>query len=137
MSAPGCRREHKQAQVLLCLKDLPRLLTEVRRDDHLQEDRGESIRSRLVNRSIDRDDAAERGNRIGGESGLKCSNGSFTDRKAARNSVLDYDACRLRQALDRSDCRVRVEEVVVRESLALELLRAEYAVGALDALGRM
>ena len=89
--------------------------------EHLEELRRDRLQRRRVDRSVERDDAAEGAGGVGGERetvGIERRRG---DGDAARIGVLDDDAGRLGEGLHALPRRVGVADVVVRELLALQL----------------
>ena len=98
----------------------------VRRDDDLGENLGDGARRLGVERAVERDDAAERRDRIAGERLAIGVEQVFAFGDAARIGVLDDGAGRRARRIELGDAfvgRVGVVDVVVGELLALRLPR--------------
>ena len=124
----GQRAGPQQADVLLpLLEGVEGVRLVVRGDDALDEplrlrvhDGGRGVG---IDRPVEREDAAERGQRVavpGGAEGVGELGGR---RRPARVVVLDDDARRPGELADEVQRRVEVEDVVVTQFLAVQLLR--------------
>ena len=115
----------QQADVRLLREELDRLLREVvgrhDLDEVLQDERGE----RAVHAAADRDDAAERRERVARERAAEGLGDGVADGRAARVVVLDDDGGRAVEVARERDGGVEVEQVVEGELLALEHLEAD------------
>ncbi len=120
-----------EAEVRLRGEDLPGGRPERRRDDHLEEQAREAVGGRVVDLVGERHDAAERRDRVARERRLPRLDERRAFRGAARVHVLHDHAGRAVEGAGDRGCRRRVEDVVVRERLALERRGAgrERAVG--------
>ena len=107
-------------QVRLRGEDLPGGRPERRRDDHLEEDAREAVGGRIVDLVGERHHPAERRDRVAGECRLPRPDERRAFRSSARVHVLhDHAGRAVEGAGDRRGGR-GVEDVVVRERLALE-----------------
>ncbi len=124
----------QQAQVLLFRKHGLCGLVGIGRDDHLGEDLGDLGGGGAVERAVERDDAAERADRIAGQRLVPRIGAGIRRGDAARVRVLDDDDRRPVELGHELIGRVGVVEIVVGKLLALHLrcrgdARAVRAVG--------
>ena len=120
----------QQPQILLGADDRYGLRRCLRRDDDFGENLGNRTRRIGVERAVERDDAAERRDRIAGQRLAISVEQAFALRHAARIGVLDdRTRCRARRIEfgDAFVSRVGVVDVVVGELLALGLPRGRDA----------
>ena len=97
-----------------------------RRDDHFGENLGDGARGFRIERPVERDNAAEGGDRIAGERLAVGVDEAVAFGDAARIGVLDDGASRGARRIELGDAfvgRVGVVDVVVGELLALRLAR--------------
>ena len=124
-ASPADSPASEQAQVLLRRQQRERFGREGRRDHALEEGLGQLARQLLVDRTVDRHDAAERRHRVGvARAAVRRRRRPPGDRDAARVVVLDDRHRRRRELGDDAHRRVEIEQVVVRQLLALQHLGA-------------
>ena len=113
-------RVDDEPEVRLRREDLAGPGVEAGRDDDLEEDRGEALGDRAIHLARQRHDPAERGDRVAGQRGLPRGEERRALGGAARIGVLDDDAGRAAELARDGGGRGGVEDVVVRQRLALE-----------------
>ena len=116
----------EQPQVFLRAHDGDRVFARRRRDDHFGENLGDGARGLRIERPVERDDAAEGGNRIAGQRLAVGIDQTVAFRHAAGIGVLDDGAGCGARRIEFGDAfvgRVGVVDVVVGELLALRLAR--------------
>ncbi len=96
----------------LALEDLQRVVVVARREQHLDELLGQPLGGRPVDRAVERDDAAERAQRVRAERAVVGLQGAVAERRAARVVVLDDDARGIAEVRDDLAHGVEVQEVV-------------------------
>ncbi|ABA48884.1 hypothetical protein BURPS1710b_3404 [Burkholderia pseudomallei 1710b] len=115
------QRDFEQAHVLLGHEHLLGRVRERRRDQHFDELLRDRLGRGLVDFAVERDNAAERGGRIGLERLRVRFARVRAHRDAARIRVLDDHARRRVERLHAFPRGVRIGDVVVRQFLALQL----------------
>ena len=113
----------EEAHVLLALEDLDRAVLVRRRDHHLGEHLGDLLGHLHRHRPVDRDHAAERGDRVALVRLAVRLGDVGTDGDAARVGVLDDRDRGLVEVVRRPAGRVGVDVVVVGHLLAVQLAR--------------
>ena len=133
--SPGVGRrrssDSEQAQVPeLLAQQVDGALAVARRVQHLDELLGDELGELARERAVDRDDAAERRRRVGGQRLAVGLLGRRREGAAARVAVLDDHAGRHRELLHEPRRGVEVEQVVERELLAAVLRHHREQVAA-------
>jgi len=117
-----------QAQVLLFLEERPRVGLEIRRDDHLAEDLRDRLRQRERDREVADDDAAKRRLLVGRKRLLPRLAQVGIGADPARVRVLEDRNRRLGKFRDQVRGGADIEDVVIRELLAVELFKIRVEV---------
>src|SRR5688572_15591296 len=122
-------RHFQHAHVCFAGEYLLRIGLDARRDDHLGKLLANGFGGGAVERTVEGEDAAESGHRVGREGARVSFAQVGAGRDPAGVGMLDDDARRLAEALHAFPRRVGVGDVVVRELLALHLLVAREGAG--------
>ena len=113
------RRQHDHT--FAARQHLVGLLQHSRRDDHVGDDLHDELRGRAVERPVDRDHPAKRGDLVALISHPISGGDVLRHRQAARVGVLDDGRRRSLEIADQREGRGRVLDVVEAELFALEL----------------
>src|SRR5690606_5896113 len=122
----GCRQypAHQQAHVFLFRNDFADTIRHARRDDHFDElTVDDGFRGRRIEFTVEGDNAAEGGFGVRRKGQIVSFANGFGDCDTAWVCVFDDDAGRLVELFYAFECGVGIGDVVVRQLLALQLLR--------------